>query len=199
MWWDKRWGTRRMKRTHMASAANPKMAAPSAATPSMTRGRDNRAATTAPSHRPAYDAPHANTGVKSHPSTTSRWASQRGTAVPSSFALALPGERDDGEQRDHDGERESGRERQRPGHASEPGDRDDEQRPDDRGQRPPRERRLGARRLPCRDDATRPGEERAQHPPDRQIPPRAPAADRVPRPGVRLQRAEHDDVDRHEH
>jgi len=34
--------------------------------------RVKRAATSAPAHSPTYDADHARTGVRSHPTTTSR-------------------------------------------------------------------------------------------------------------------------------
>src|SRR5882762_4350686 len=75
-----------MKRTHAARAARPQSAAPDPATASMVTGCEKRSATNAPAHSPTYEAPHARSGVRSHPHTTSRWASQRGTR-PSRYAL----------------------------------------------------------------------------------------------------------------
>src|SRR2546427_10408990 len=71
-----------MKRTQVQRAANPSSAAPSPATTSIVRGRENRVATSAPSQRPAYDAPPVGPGGTSQPSTTNRGASQPGTAPP---------------------------------------------------------------------------------------------------------------------
>jgi len=56
----------------MKSAVNPQSVATAAATTSMVTGRVKRAATSAPAHSPTYDADHARTGVRSHPTTTSR-------------------------------------------------------------------------------------------------------------------------------
>jgi len=61
-----------MKRTQMKSAVNPHSVATAPATISMVTGRVNPVATSAPAHRPMYDADHARTGVSSHPTTTSR-------------------------------------------------------------------------------------------------------------------------------
>src|SRR2546430_5365885 len=69
-----------MNRTHIASAANPKSAAPSPATANMVSGAVKRVPTRAPTHKPAYEAPHASNGVTSQPRTMRRCANQRGTA-----------------------------------------------------------------------------------------------------------------------
>jgi hypothetical protein len=61
-----------MKRTQRNRAVNPESVATAAATTSMVTGRVKRAATRAPAHSPTYDADHARTGVRSHPTTTSR-------------------------------------------------------------------------------------------------------------------------------
>src|SRR5260370_41680635 len=87
MWCERRCGTRRMNRTQTQSVANPATAVTSAATPSMAAGDAKRAPSKAPTHIPRYDAPHASAGVASQPTTTTRWASQRG--IPTARALAL--------------------------------------------------------------------------------------------------------------
>src|SRR6266487_3601932 len=56
----------------MKSAVNPHSVATAPATTSMVTGRVNPVATSAPAHKPMYDADHARTGVSSHPTTTSR-------------------------------------------------------------------------------------------------------------------------------
>ena len=72
MWWESRCGTRRMTRTHAQRAPNPDKAATPTAVASITSGWLSRTATSAPSHSPKYEAPHATAGVRSHPTTTSR-------------------------------------------------------------------------------------------------------------------------------
>jgi hypothetical protein len=61
-----------MKRTQRNRAVKPESVATAAATTNMVTGRVNLAATSAPAHSPTYDADHARTGVRSHPTTTSR-------------------------------------------------------------------------------------------------------------------------------
>jgi hypothetical protein len=79
-----------MKRTHTAIIARPERTAPATATANIVTGCENRIASSAPAHNPTYEAPHARTGVRSHPNTTSRWASQRGMR-PLSLSLAGQG------------------------------------------------------------------------------------------------------------
>src|SRR5439155_1630195 len=45
-------------------------------------GAVKRVPTRAPTHKPAYEAPHASSGVTSQPRTMRRCANQRGTAPP---------------------------------------------------------------------------------------------------------------------
>jgi len=61
-----------MKRTQLNSAVNPQSVATAAATVSMVRGLAKPVATSAPAHRPTYDADQARTGVSSHPTTINR-------------------------------------------------------------------------------------------------------------------------------
>src|SRR6185295_656283 len=68
-----------MKRTQVQSTANPNRKAPAPAMTSMTTGFTNRSATSAPSHKPTCDAAHAQAGVISHPTTTSKCAIHLGT------------------------------------------------------------------------------------------------------------------------
>src|SRR4029077_6166774 len=140
MWWDRRCGSRRMNRTQIARATNAQTAAAAPATTSMVRGRANRVATRAPAHRPTYDANQAITGVSSQPTTTSRWASHRGTS-PS--ALALPGQGDDGERRDRDRERAAGGDRERDAEREQPRRHGADHGRDDDRQWPAGGRRLG--------------------------------------------------------
>src|SRR5207249_2230682 len=99
-----------MNRTHIASAANPNSAAPSPATANMVSGAVKRVPTRAPTHKPAYEAPHASSGVTSQPRTMRRCANQRGTAPPAPRPPSLPlaGECDDGERRQRDSEAGAG-------------------------------------------------------------------------------------------
>src|SRR5690242_14773773 len=171
-----------MKRTQIASATNAQTAAAAPATRSMVRGRANRVATRAPAHKPTYDANQARTGVSSQPTTTSRWASHRGTS-PS--ALALPGQGDDGERRDRDRERAAGGDRERDAEREQPRHHGADHGRDHDGHGPAGERRLAPPGAGGgRDDPAHPREEGPEHPPDGQVPPGAPAPDRVPRPGV---------------
>src|SRR3989442_9342753 len=91
-----------MRRTHAQRAPKPASAATPTAVPSITSGWLSRTPTSAPSHSPKYEAPHATTGVRSQPTTTSRGASQRGIPVPS--ASRLP--RDGGDPKQREGQRE---------------------------------------------------------------------------------------------
>ena len=76
-----------MKRTQAHSVLNPSSAAPSRAGASMVNGRVERTATCAPAQRPKNEAPQAQSGVRSQPTTTSACASQRGNPPP---ALLTP-------------------------------------------------------------------------------------------------------------
>jgi len=68
-----------MKRTHVHNTPKPQIAAPSNAGASIPSGLVAPVPKCAPIHNPKNEAPQAKSGVRSQPSTTSAWASQRGT------------------------------------------------------------------------------------------------------------------------
>src|SRR5436309_3763008 len=105
-------------------------------------------------------------------------------SVPAPRALALTGQREDGERRDHDREGAARCDGELHGDAGEAHD----QRHHD-GRRDSRQHAAGEDRLAAgrSHDPAHPGDERAQHPPHGQVPPGASATDRVPRPGIRLE------------
>lgn len=67
-----------MNRTQTQRVMNPNSTDPSSAGASIASGRWNRPAKWAPAHNPKNEAPQAQSGVRSHPMTTSARASQRG-------------------------------------------------------------------------------------------------------------------------
>lgn len=67
-----------MNRTQTQRVMNPNSTAPSNAGASIARGLVNRPVRCAPAHSPKKEAPQAQSGVRSHPMTTSARASQRG-------------------------------------------------------------------------------------------------------------------------
>ncbi len=68
-----------MNRTHAHRTPNPHSAAPSSAGTSIPTTLAAPTPKCAPTHKPKNEAPHASSGVRSQPITTSAWASQRGT------------------------------------------------------------------------------------------------------------------------
>src|SRR5881394_2551261 len=82
-----------MNRTQTQRTANPHSSAPQPAMDSMTMGLSNRSATKAPSQRPTWEATHAQAGVSSHPTTTSRCASHLGTVPYPLRASAIKAKR----------------------------------------------------------------------------------------------------------
>jgi hypothetical protein len=74
-----------MNRTQAHNAPNPQTVAPMMAGAIMTSGRVEPVPKCAPAQSPKNEAPQANSGVRSHPATTSACASQRGT--PPAVAL----------------------------------------------------------------------------------------------------------------
>lgn len=68
-----------MKRTQAHSVAKPSSTAPSTAGASIASGWVKRPARWAPAQRPKNEAPQAQSGVRSQPTTTSACASQRGS------------------------------------------------------------------------------------------------------------------------
>src|SRR5437667_7971986 len=114
-------------------------------------------------------------------------------------ALPSATENSQSEYDERQGESGAGRDRHEQ-HTSEPEPYSDNQATTDRGhgQRPNRGVTV-TRGAASRHDRSHPREERSQHPPDREIPPRAATADGVPCPRERAEGTQQHDVDRHEY
>src|SRR6266853_163566 len=115
--------------------------------------------------------------------------------VAPSRALALAGQGDEGERRECEREGGTHDDREGDGDAGEPHDGRHDDGSGDRREGATCERCLAARRG---HNPTHPRQERPQHPPDGEVPPGAAAADGVPRPGIRLEGPQQDDIDRAE-